>query len=109
MQILFLSAVALVYFAYAYLAFSDINKNGLTFFLLSMVVGAFYSLLWYWSSRLITEKSDYFLFVLIWDFVYIGVFYLTPVLFFGVKLDKWGIIGMLSMIAGLLIMKIGHR
>ena len=109
MQFLFLAAVAVVYFAYTCLAFGEFNKNGLPFFFASMTVGFFYSLLWYWSARLVADKSEYFLFVLVWDFVYIGVFYLTPILLFGVKLDKWGIIGMVCMIAGLLVMKMGHR
>ena len=108
MQILFLTAVGMVYFAYTCLAFGQINKEGLAFFVYSMVVGFFYSLLWYWSARLVTDKNDYFLFVLIWDFVYIGVFYLTPIIMFGVKLDVWGMVGLLCMICGLLVMKAGH-
>jgi multidrug transporter EmrE-like cation transporter len=44
-----------------------------------------------------------------WDFVYMAVFYFTPILLFGVKIDKWGLAGMASMIVGLLLMKLGHR
>ena len=110
MQCLFLLMAALVYFMYAYLAFNEkLPKDCLSFFVATMVVGFFYNILWYWSTRLITEKTEYFLFVLLWDFVYIAVFYFTPVFLFGVKLDKWGVIGVISMIAGLLVMKMGHK
>lgn len=110
MQCLFLAMAALVYLMYAYLAFNDrLPKDGTAFFLASMVVGFFYSLLWYWSARMVTEKSDYFIFVLLWDLVYISVFYFAPVLLFGVKLDKWGVIGLIAMVSGLIVMKIGHR
>jgi len=110
MQCLFLLMAALIYFMYAYLAFDErLPKEGLSFFIATMVVGLFYNLLWYWSVRMITEKNEYFLFVLLWDFVYISVFYFTPVLLFGAKMDKWGVIGVSSMIVGLLIMKIGHK
>lgn len=110
MQCLFLFIAALIYFMYAYLAFDDkMPKTSVTFFLASMIIGFLYSLLWYFSTTMIKEKTEYFMFVLIWDFVYIAVFYLTPVLFFGVKIDRWGVIGILSMVAGLLIMKIGHK
>lgn len=108
MQVIFLSAVALVYFLYTCLAFGQFNKDEFSFFVYSMVIGLFYSLLWYWSARLVTDKNDYFLFVLVWDFVYIGVFYLTPIIMFGVKLDVWGMVGLACMVGGLLVMKAGH-
>lgn len=108
MQTLFLALAGLIYFLYAYLAFGKLEKNGVMFFVCSMIVGFFYSLLWYWSARIVEEKSDYFLFVLIWDFVYIAVFYFTPVMLFGVKLDMWGVLGLATMIGGLLLMKLGH-
>jgi len=110
MQCLFLLMAALIYFMYAYLAFDEIlPKEGLLFFIATMIVGLLYNILWYWSIRMITEKNDFFLFVLLWDFIYISIFYFTPVLLFGVKMDKWGLIGISSMIVGLLIMKIGHK
>lgn len=109
MQSIFLILVGLVYFMYAYLAFgSKLEKAGTPFFVCSMVIGFLYSLLWYWSARIVQDKSEYFLFVLIWDLVYISVFYFTPVVLFGVKLDVWGILGLVIMVSGLLVMKIGH-
>lgn len=74
-----------------------------------MAIGFLYSLLWYWSSRIVSNKTDFLTFVFLWDFVYIAVFYFMPIFFFGVKMDKWGFIGMASMVFGLVIMKIGHK
>jgi hypothetical protein len=110
MQCIFLAMAALIYFLYAYLAFNErIPKDGSFFFMASMAVGFLYSLLWYWSARVVAEKNEYFLFVMLWDFVYISVFYFSPVLIFGVKLDKFGIAGLLTMVIGLLVMKMGHH
>jgi multidrug transporter EmrE-like cation transporter len=44
-----------------------------------------------------------------WDVVYMAVFYFVPVFLFDVKVDKWGIIGMITMVIGILVMKIGHH
>lgn len=108
-QAVFLVLAGLIYFAYSYLAFCEkFPKDSSTFFGLSMIVGFLYSLLWYWSARIIDDKYNYFFFVLLWDLVYISVFYFTPVLLFGVKLNWWGIVGLLTMIGGLFVMKIGH-
>jgi hypothetical protein len=110
MEYLFLMLAGIVYFAYAYLSFSDaFDKNSMMYFLTIMTVGFFYSFNWYLSTRLFDNKNDFFVFVMMWDFVYMAVFYFTPILLFGVKIDKWGLAGMASMIVGLLLMKLGHR
>ena len=106
---MFLFCAGIVYFAYAFLAFStDIEKNGFSFFALSMTVGFFYSLLWYVSTIVINNKEKLFTFTLAWDFVYMAVFYFTPILLFGVKMDRYSITGLVCMLVGLAIMKIGH-
>ena len=111
MQCLLLFLFACVYFLYAYISYDDsINKINLNFFIYCMLIGLIHSLLWYFSSRLLSsDKEQFFMFVLLWDLVYMIVFYLTPVIFFGVNLDLWGILGVSTMICGLLIMKIGHH
>lgn len=109
MQIAFLALSAAIYMAYAYLIFgSKMEKSGLTFFLCSMVVGLLYSLLWYWSARLVDDKNSFFFLVLLWDLIYILIFYFGPVLLFGLKLDAWGLAGLIITIAGICTMKLGH-
>jgi hypothetical protein len=106
----FLLLAGMVYFSYAYIAFSEhFNKNSYTYFSLCMLIGVFYNLLWYWSTRITKDKEDFFVLVLMWDVVYMAVFYFVPVFLFDVKVDKWGIIGMITMVIGIFIMKIGHH
>ena len=108
MEWAFLLYAAIIYFAYAYLAFNEhFDKNGYFYFISFMVVGFAYNFLWYWSTKIVKTKDELFFLVLMWDVVYMVVFYFTPVMLFNVKLDRWGIIGMITMIAGLLLMKIG--
>lgn len=111
MECIILILFAIVYFSYAYISYDDaIIKSGLNFFILSMVIGLAHSVLWYFSSRFLSsDKEQFFIFVLIWDLIYMIVFYLTPIIFFGVKLDFWSMIGVGTMIGGLVIMKIGHH
>ena len=111
MEFLLLFLFACVYFSYAYISYDDnINKLDFNFFVYSMVIGLAHSILWYFSSRLLSsDKEQFFIFVLMWDLVYMIVFYLTPIIFFGVKLDFWATIGVATMIGGLIIMKIGHH
>jgi len=109
MDWLFLFCASIVYFAYAFLAFSEsFDKSSTSFFVISMVVGFFYSLLWYFSTIIITTKEKFFTFTLAWDFVYMAVFYFTPVLLFGVKMDRFSVTGLICMVIGLVIMKLGH-
>lgn len=108
-QALFLAASAAIYLAYAYLTFgSKMQKDGFAFFAISMFVGLMYSLLWYWSSRIVEDKNDFFFLVLLWDLIYILVFYFAPVALFGLKLDALGLVGLFTVVAGLLVMKVGH-
>jgi hypothetical protein len=109
MECLLLFLASIVYFSYAYIAFNDFfDKNSYNYFTICMIIGFFYSLIWYWSTKIVDNKEEFFIFVLMWDLVYIAVFYFTPLIFFNVKLDYWGIFGMITMVIGLIIMKIGH-
>lgn len=110
MEYLFLTLAGIIYFAYAYLSFSDtFDKNSLSYFIAIMTVGFFYSLNWYLSVRLLDSKNDFLIFTMMRDFIYIATFYFAPILLFGVKIDKFGTLGMASMIIGLILMKLGHK
>lgn len=109
MQCFFLVCSAFVYFMYSFLVFSErLNKDSSYFFVCSMFVGFLYSLLWYYSSRAIADKNEYFMFVLLRDFVYMSVFYFTPTIVYGINLNKWGLLGLIMMVGGLLVMKLGR-
>lgn len=109
MQLLFLTSAAAIYMAYAYLIFgSKIDKASMPFFFWSMVVGTLYSILWYWSSRVVEDQEEFFFMLLVWDLIYIAVFYFAPVALFGLKLDNWGLFGLFVVVGGILVMKIGH-
>jgi hypothetical protein len=109
LQTIFLSFAGAIYLAYAYLIFgSKMDKEGMLFFVISMIVGTLYSLLWYCSARMVEDKNDFFFLVLLWDLIYILVFYFAPVALFGLKLDNFGLIGLFVVVAGLLVMKAGH-
>jgi hypothetical protein len=109
MQIAFLAASAVIYMMYAYLTFgSHMDKRGLPFFACSMAVGVLYAFLWYWSARVTGSKEDFFFLVLLWDLIYILVFYFVPIALFGVRMDPWGLWGLAIVVAGFLVMKMGH-
>ena len=110
MEWIFLLVAAILYYVYAVISFSpSFDKNSYLFFLYCMILGLINSFLWYFSIRLTKDKNDFFVLVLMWDAIYMAVFYFTPVLLFDVKLDRSGLIGLIFMVLGLLVMKFGHH
>lgn len=109
MEWLILLLAAGVYFAYAILAYGNyFDKKGALFLITAIVIGIFHTLVWYLSVRCIDDKQKFMVFTMLWDFVYIAVFYFVPVFLFGVPMDRWSLIGLVSMVVGLLIMKLKH-
>jgi len=105
--ILFLFGV--IYSIYAYISYSpSLDKNSPNYCSYFIILGLFHSFLWYLSVVTNENKEKLFVFILIWDLIYMAVFYLVPILFFDVKFNITGIIGLFVMIVGLFIMKFGH-
>ena len=104
-----LISFSVLYSIYAYISYStSLDKNSPSYFLFFIILGFFHSVLWYLSVVTNESKEKLFIFILIWDLIYMAIFYLVPVFFFDVKFNITGIIGLFVMIVGLFVMKFGH-
>jgi hypothetical protein len=57
-------------------------------------------------ARYLDNKQKIYIFSLLWDTVMVLVWYFIPILFFGVKIDRWILLGVLLMVLGLSIIKV---
>lgn len=98
--------VGVVYTISTYLTYSEDIRQKWYFIPLAVLLGSLTSVLWFCTVRYINDKDRIYVYSLFWDFVMIAIFYLYPVLFLGVKLDKWSLLGLFLVLVGIVIIKI---
>jgi hypothetical protein len=67
------------------------------------------SSLWVSGIKLIDNKERIFLFSLCWEFSVISIDYLVPLVFYGLNVNKYVVLGSLIVAVGLTIMKLNMR
>lgn len=104
MEWIFLIIVAVAYIFQVRYSYSDFDKTGWEFFAVNFGTSVFVSLIWYWVCRNL-DKEKLYVYSLTWDTMVTCLFYFAPILLCGMKIDRWGVVGMLMMIAGLAVIK----
>lgn len=94
-----------MYCVCAYFSYSDEMRKKPWFIPVAVGLGTVVSTIWFITVRWLDDKQKIYVFSLFWDFVMMFVYYFLPIVWFGVKLDKWAAVGMLMMVAGLVIVK----
>ncbi len=72
---------------------------------IGMLTGCISNILWFLSTRMISDAKNIYIYSLFWDLVVISVYFLLPIIIFDIKLNKFGFIGLLLMLIGLLLVK----
>ena len=67
------------------------------------------SSLWVSGIKLIDNKVRIFLFSLCWEFSVISIDYLVPLVFYGLNVNKYVVLGSLIVAVGLTVMKLNMR
>jgi hypothetical protein len=67
------------------------------------------STLWVSGIKLIDNKERIFLFSLCWEFSVISIDYLVPLVFYGLNVNKYVVLGSLIVAVGLTVMKLNMR
>ena len=70
-----------------------------------MLTGGISNILWFLSAKIIGNHKEIYLYSLLWDFVVIGVYFILPIILFDIKLNKFGIFGLILMLVGILLVK----
>lgn len=102
--ILFL--VGLIYLGSACFSYSESCRQSPWYWPISVFLGLLVSCIWYGMVRYLDDKQRIFVFNMCWDTMMCMAFYVTPIVFFGVKLDRWSAFGLFLMVFGLFIIKV---
>lgn len=90
----------------AWITYKESNRNSSWFIPTLIGIDIVSNLVWAGMTRYLDDKQKIYVFSLFWDTVMVLVWYFIPIMFFGVKIDRWILLGVLLMILGLSIIKV---
>ena len=109
MEWLIILAVMTLYSLSLVLCYDDNIRNAWYYPWLSVVIGIMVSTLWVSGIKFIDNKERIFLFSLCWEFSVISIDYLVPLVFYGLNVNKYVVLGSLIVAVGLTVMKLNMR
>jgi hypothetical protein len=95
----------LTYCVCAYASYNDELRRQPYFVPVAIFLGTIVSTIWFMAVRYIDDRQKIYVYSLFWDLMLLSVYYFLPVAFFGVKMDKWGLLGVFIAFAGLCLVK----
>lgn len=106
MEWFFLVIVVGCYLTTCSMSYNEPFRRSDYFLPTTIAIGLLCSLIWNSMVKYIDDKSRIYYYSLVWDISTIFVYYLFPLFFLNVKLEKYGIIGIVMIIAGLITVKL---
>ena len=101
----FLTLMVVFHFVMCYLIFNkDIHAKWWYLFL-GVLLAALNNFVWFYSAKIIENKKEMYLFSALYSILITVVYFLVPILFFGLKINKWELIGIVLMIIGFIIFR----
>jgi hypothetical protein len=97
--------VAILYLVSAYLSYADEIRQGRWYLPVTILLGLAGTSVWVWVARELDDNKKIYVYSLCWDTIMVTAFYVVPLFFFGVKIDRWSMVGLALMITGFLIIK----
>lgn len=98
--------VSLLYAVGAYMTYTEEARKQWWFIPFAVGLGAVVSTLWFLMVRWLDDKQRIYVYSLFWDAIMIAVYYFLPPLIFGVKLDKWSLVGLALIVGGVALIKV---
>ncbi len=105
MELFYIVAIGLYCMA-VYLNYSSLRTSG-WFIPAGLVLSLITNLVWLFIVQNTPDKHLLYVRGLIWDAIIVGAYALIPILFFGVRLTGWTLIGGITTMVGLVLMKVG--
>lgn len=105
MEILLLLLIGSIHCICCYLTFNEKFYDRAWFIPIGLLIGMISNGLWFLAAKTIGNRSHLYVFSMFWDCLMIAIYFLLPVFFFGIKLDKMGVFGLTLIIIGTFIMK----
>lgn len=109
MEWIIILAVMTLYSLSLVLCYDDNIRNAWYYPWLSVVIGIMVSTLWVSGVKFADNKERIFLFSLCWEFSVISIDYLVPLVFYGLNVNKYVVLGSLIVAVGLTVMKLNMR
>lgn len=106
MEWIIILAVMVLYTSSLIFCYTDLIRNAWYYPILSIGVGVLVSTLWVLGVRFADSKERIFLFSLCWEFSVILIDYIVPLVFYGLNVNKYVVLGSLLVAAGLTLMKL---
>jgi len=72
---------------------------------LGILVGSVCNYLWFSGTKIVSEQKEIYAFSMMYDFTLVLVYYFLPILIFGIKFNKIGLIGISMMFIGIMLIK----
>lgn len=103
-----LAIAGCLYILVCWLGYNDEFRKTAYFVPVATAIAALVNLLWFTVLRTLDDRQKIYVFSMCWDAVIVGVYYSIPVLFLGVKLDRYGLIGVFLILCGVCLLKLRH-
>lgn len=108
MEWFWLFIVGILYCICAFLTYKEEWRYEWWYLPISSFFGSVLVLIWYLVIRHIGDKDRIYFYSLCWDGVLVGVYYFLPILLFGVRLERMGIVGLALILVGLVMIKLSN-
>lgn len=105
MEWIVLLFASLLYFARAYLTYTEEARKQWWFIPFAVGLGVITSIMWFSIVKWMDDKQRIYVYSLFWDTAIIAVYYLMPPLLFGVKMDRWALLGLALIVGGVVLIK----
>lgn len=90
-----------------FLSYSNTLKNTNYYYIIGLILSLVTNYLWYYIAKTSTNTTDLYKYGMIWDFILIASWSLIPLIFFNVKLNTQNNIGLVLMLTGVILIKLG--
>lgn len=106
MEWIIITVTAVLYAMGCWLTYADGARNYWWYVPLGVLIGAVVNLFWFLAVKWLDDKQRIFVFNLIWDSVLLLIYYILPLILFGVSIDKKMVLAMTLIISGMVVLKL---
>lgn len=102
---IFLVLICFTHSIPCYLSYEKWAQDKWWYLPVALFFGGMNMMLWFIATRIISNLKTIYIYSLIWDLIVVSVYFLLPIIAFQIKLNKFGIIGLMLMVIGFLLVK----
>jgi drug/metabolite transporter (DMT)-like permease len=89
-----------------WLSFSEESKQRWWYIPLGILCGMCTNFLWFLAMKYVPCKQKSYILTVCWEAAIVTIYFGAPLLFFGVKIDRWTAAAIALVVAGILMLKL---